>query len=756
MKKVRVFILFCIILLFFGCEYFDKTSQHNAKNSGDKKTSLTIQNQSSCLITDVVFAGKKFEANKQNNVGTPPIPGEMDEGFLPDSRSNKWLNRGEKFEIEFDKENSSYVFFSILMLKNNTRIQVRSSQVVVVRKNESGVFNITDNTLVYRIGSNQRATILEIVNSMKEPTRIEFSNESSLPLLDVRYANCDFGDLHPGMRGMEYVRKVGASKVSFKIQKGNRRIALTTNESFLAKENEITTIAINDETIVNGENKTYRLKEFLGHATLTIVNETDYEITNVCFNDKQCYRIAPHSSEKFTFNNLRGMVQNVLIFDLNKKGKKIALETEKVKVEEDAELRISINDQIMVRKREDSSQDYVTLESLLENTGLKIFNYTSVTLFNIKFNGATCLKLKPNSEGRCSDVEMLPDSISFEIDMLNERITLKTKNPVSFTTREYIITDRTPLLYEDKEVQIRDLLKKCSLEVVNETSIAKIKKLSYERENNIKGIAQGEKWKVVFDDKQEGFLHFTLDKKGYGFDVNVMLEEKISIKSGENKRIVLKDTTKVMHSLVEKTIAQAYGVCFLIVKNESCRDVKLEKDLDYIGIKKGEEKKIEFKNSFNDHLKFDVIKDNITSVKVRSAERIELEGGSEKTFVLKDETEVTDYVSLDKKTLREALGLGVLHFVNQTNKKIKYIAYKNHEYRHSLENGGVWEVELDCKHGNVTDEMEVIINVHGETYYRITIKEQIEVRRGEKKVFTFTEFTEVVHEGRVCRISELT
>lgn len=139
MTKCVIGLLF-ICVLFVACDF----------GKGEKKESegeLVVYNQTSCEIGHVRYCGEELLHWYTSN------------GIL---WSGVYVDQGKKASAKFSDEETGYVFFEI---RNGYSIpEVRTNEIITVKKGEKITLSITDNTLVVVSGKSKPVTVLQVIN----------------------------------------------------------------------------------------------------------------------------------------------------------------------------------------------------------------------------------------------------------------------------------------------------------------------------------------------------------------------------------------------------------------------------------------------------------------------------------------------------------------------------------------------------------------------------------------------------------------
>lgn len=170
MKCVIGLLLVCV--LFVACDSDLPNSDLPKKTETEEKTKMIIKNQSSIIIDKVHYCGTYI-------CYVPFDPGsEKDHSFY--------------FYEMSDGDKTGYIYFELLAreLKYGLKsvFNVKTNEVVSLKKGCTTTFIITDNTLVVPEGKQQSFTILDLMT----PGVLEIVNNSSIDFYNVEYKGEDY------------------------------------------------------------------------------------------------------------------------------------------------------------------------------------------------------------------------------------------------------------------------------------------------------------------------------------------------------------------------------------------------------------------------------------------------------------------------------------------------------------------------------------------------------------------------------------
>lgn len=139
MKRIIGLVLACFLIV--GCNFGTKketVKEEILKGEGE----LVVYNQSSGVISDVIYGGKEFHIKRD---------------FF-EQKSSSAVYQGEKVSKKFLDEETGYIFFEIY---HSGYIKLRTNEIITVSKGERKVVAITDNTLVVVSGETEPVTLLD-------------------------------------------------------------------------------------------------------------------------------------------------------------------------------------------------------------------------------------------------------------------------------------------------------------------------------------------------------------------------------------------------------------------------------------------------------------------------------------------------------------------------------------------------------------------------------------------------------------------
>lgn len=171
MTKCVIGLLFICVLV-VACDSDLPNSDLPKRTETDKETKMIIKNQSSIIINDVHYCGT-YICYVSLHPGS-----EKDYSFY-------------SYEMS-DGDKTGYIYFELLAreLKYGLKsvFNVKTNEVVSLKKGCTTTFIITDNTLVVPEGKQQSFTILDLMT----PGVLEIVNNSSIDLYHVEYKGEDY------------------------------------------------------------------------------------------------------------------------------------------------------------------------------------------------------------------------------------------------------------------------------------------------------------------------------------------------------------------------------------------------------------------------------------------------------------------------------------------------------------------------------------------------------------------------------------
>jgi len=235
MRCVIGLLLVCILCV--SCDS-DLPNYNLSKRIEEEETKMIIKNQSSIIISDVLYCGSYI----------------CDAPLYPGSEKSKSFY---SFQMS-DGDKIGYMYFELLTYNSNYNLKsmftVKTNEVVSLKKGGTTTFIITDNTLAIPEGKQQSFTILDLMT----PRVLEIVNNSSIDLYFVEYKGVDYStyalELPSGKRCSKefYTFDDDGDYIYFRAIKGkirDKRVRIA-GERIKLERRKKRTISIDENTMV--------------------------------------------------------------------------------------------------------------------------------------------------------------------------------------------------------------------------------------------------------------------------------------------------------------------------------------------------------------------------------------------------------------------------------------------------------------------------------------------------------------------------
>jgi len=521
---------------------------------------ITISNKSSVEILSVSYS-------------------DMDFGNIPHDASERklvWNAQGIARPI----------YFSVYQDTSDTTVKITTKEEFLINSGEEKTIIVTDLDLVFPEGS------IDDVELEKLPfaARLTIVNKSIAKLLNVSYANASFGAIDTDVeKTFVFLKNTPIKqKINFVVKTKDGLVTLQTKDEIsLVKGKTVSyTIENNSVVVIKDTDKSEELKNVLKLCVLNIENNTGKdlrelkiagEVRNKVLSDNETWKVG-----------FMDDVQDVLKFSLVTSVHTVNVSTkEKITLTETEEKTFSISGDTLVVV-EGSSND-IKLEVLLNASALNIANGSSKELFNVEYDTLKFGNLKPRDEQTITKMEdtTLQAQITFEVQVKNKRIRLRTKNYVfmkdgRLTT--YTITNSTPLIVieTNEEKTIKDFIEKAVLKVVNKSSFI-LDKLEYanQKKYDYDDLNKDEFCQFEFEEEVAGYFRFRISLPNFGEVAETLQFKKVFfITNGELETVVITDDAKVRDDGKTKKLSDFLDVARLDVRNKTYKKLEHPKFID--------------------------------------------------------------------------------------------------------------------------------------------------------------------------------
>ncbi|MGP1440345.1 MAG: hypothetical protein ACTTJ3_06370 [Treponema sp.] len=619
MKKI-FYILAITAVMFTSCNLGKKVEEEH-----EKKTELTILNQSSISVKDIKYNGLSFaEVNNDKN-------------FV--------LTAGGRSKISFEGEGKSYIYFSILDIVNNKEVEVRTAEVISVEKGKDITFIITDNTSVVPVGQVTASTILGIIR----PARLKLINQTSSTIDNISYCGKIRKDALPkgAFWQADFINNI-SGKVQFKIWdvKNNTSVDVELKDGISIKIGETKEIAITNKSLVVKDGKTEAIREVLGVSTLNIVNSSKAEISNLKFaGQTKSGMLEKDASWELDFYN---SVEEELEFEVQTKYKKFKVKcAEKVSCDKGELKSFAITDNTQVKISE--PEKTLTLSDLLGIARLTIVNKSAVDINALVYAGIDVGTVQKNNKKEVFIFDFLnvPDHVRFKIFQAYSGNTVEVRMQEKLAIdkcedKTILIDNNTVVVNGEKNEMIKTVLGISTITIINNSSID-VSNLKLGTYTKAEALAKDESWEIELYDPLDDVLNFEVLTKYKKFIVKC--EEKIKCNKGEVKSFKITDGTQVKIAETEKILklCNLLDVACLTISNESSATLN---DVSYVSFNIGTVEKSGTKKVFifdftnvPDSLDF-VITRTIggDAIQFKTLEKVDIAKNKEKTFIIDNNT----------------------------------------------------------------------------------------------------------------------
>ncbi|MGP1415837.1 MAG: hypothetical protein ACTTJ6_07960 [Treponema sp.] len=721
MKKI-FYILAITAVMFASCNLGKKVEEEH-----EKKTELTILNQSSISVKDIKYNGLSFaEVNNDKN-------------FV--------LTAGGRSKISFEGEGKSYIYFSILDIVNNKEVEVRTAEVISVEKGKDITFIITDNTSVVPVGQVTASTILGIIR----PARLKLINHTSSTIDNISYCGKIRKDALPkgAFWQADFINNI-SGKVQFKIWdvKNNTSVDVELKDGISIKIGETKEIAITNKSLVVKDGKAEAIREVLGVGTLNIVNSSKAEISNLKFaGQTKSGMLEKDASWELDFYN---SVEEELEFEVQTKYKKFKVKcAEKVSCDKGELKSFAITDNTQVKISE--PEKALTLSDLLGMARLTIVNKSDVDINAVVYAGIDVGTVQKNNKKEVFIFDFLnvPDHIRFSIYQLysGNDVKIKTQEKIAIDRsgeKAVVIGNNTIVLNNEKTETLKTVLGISTLRIINNSSTV-ISNLTLGTQTRVETLSKNENWEIELYDPLDDVLNFEVSTKYKKFIVKC--EEKVNCGKGEVKSFAITDNTQVKITEPEKTLKlrDLLNIACLAIFNFTGRDIG---DVTYMGTNVGTIENNSEKKLFV--FDFDSVPHHINFVMARTAsndpmqfktqDKVGIEKGERKSFTIDRDTlmlmDMDDNPYLVDYFLR---GISTLEIENGGYYTLKYVKFGEKKFDFY----GKYELERDMKvsrefNKDIDDYISFSVG-----YAEIDVRLPFKLSIGQRKHYRFTNDTDI-------------
>ena len=732
MKKI--FFLATICGLFFACNTKNMEEKH------EKKTELTILNQSSVSVKEIKYNGLSFaEVNNDKN-------------FV--------LVTGGRTKISFEGKGKSYIHFTILDNVNNKEVEVRTAEVIYIEEGKDSIFTITDNTIVVRIGQTESFPIIGIT----KPARLKLINKTTQNIEEVTFCNKSYKTTVSKGEScfLDFSQKV-SGKLKFKIMNQDKlSIDVEWKDEILIKTDETKEVIITNTSLVIKDGKTQTIRDILEMSILKVINNSTAEISNLRFAEQTKSGILEKdASWELEFYD---RVEEKLEFEVKTKYKKFNVKTtENIIINKGEEISFVITNEIIVSIQEYSKS--LKLTELLDVAHVIISNKSGADINATKY-GNVDFGIVQNS----STKEMffwnfadVPDYVFFSIHQAStgNSINLKTQEKFSVTKGEekiIEIAENTVVLKEGSEIlfNIGNLILENATLIIQNKSSYDLFNVTFAGKSFIKG---GEAILSKNSDDSQNFQNNTSDYVTFKFansDILIKTKEKVNLEVGEVKSYIINNDTAIIiegHSESIKLWEFQDAKKVKIINNTQAELKKvsyLDVDFGVLPEHNGKASRVflDFVTT-SDYIRFEIHSTSLSApIKVRTADKFSIQNEKNLEFKITDETRVIKEGDSEELKIKSILGISTLNIVNKTSAiNISKLRYAGEEYGKVIEKDESLKMEFD---GEIEDFLEftVAIKVVDEVeFFACKIKNKISLAKGEEKNIILSNSTDIICAG---------
>ncbi|MGP1415898.1 MAG: hypothetical protein ACTTJ6_08270 [Treponema sp.] len=614
-------------------------------------------------------------------------------------------------------------------------------------------------------------------NKMNEKIKTELiiQNQSSVNVKSVKYngkslqgANSEEISIQAGGRDKILLDGESSGYVYFSIVDSlhDKVIQVRSNEVVVVEkgENKVFVITDNTSVVPVGQVVASPIIGIIRPARLHLINQTSANIDNVSFAGKiRKESIAKGNEWTIDFSNEVSSKLQFRLWDAQNKTIDVVLKDElTIKIGETKEVTLT-NSHLVIR---DGKID--TIKAVLGISSISVVNSSSAEITGLMLGKQTRSELLAKNESWEIDVfNGIDDFLSFEVKTKFKKFLVKCEEAILCGKGEiktFRITNDTQLKVQnvEKVLKLSDVLNVAHLIFKNKSS-ANLNNTKYAGFDVGLVQANGVKEVFIFDFSNiPSYLEFSLFQPYNGNTVRVKTQGKLAIAKGEEKTFEIPDDAIVLKENSDRlylisSLVKGEGI--LRIENRSSvrtYDINFagkvfgnawsEDDRYYLSVNTWDSEKFQY--GIDEYISFEVY-----NCKVRTYEKIELEIGEYKKYVINNDTLVTPIGSSESVKLWKLSEASIVNIINQTDGELKNISYYGAKFGEINEgNGEVAHVFLNINAVSDYISFEITSSIIS-LPVKVRTYEKFSMTKGEHSNFKITNNMLVIKEGETEKIT---